>query len=433
MMPGRAPPWVVFAALSLLFFLVSAGTFSSLGVVLPPMVRELKWSWTQAGLGYTVLGVSCGLTSFAPAVLIRRLGVSLTIAAGSALLVVGFAALALDRSVATYLLAMTSIGVGVSLTTTVPGTHVLAALFTRRSTAFGAYFTIGALGGVAGPLLYVAIEGPAHHWRIYWWVFVLSAAMFGAVTALVTPGREAREVAAEAPEQLGPAELVTGLADWTVREALATPQFYVIVGAYTMYLLINTTAHGFAVEHLTERGLPPHAAAEMLSLEALIGALVSVVGGVIGEKIQAKVLLVLSLAALTCGMAALAAADGYPMMLVYALGVGIGYGLSFLASTMLLLKYFGQRANLELYSIMCLISTAAAVGPAFGGWARDTLGGFGGVFYLCAGATFVMLLLTVFLKPPVLKPEPARLRPKARAEDRSADPALVAATLRDPT
>jgi MFS family permease len=99
-------------------------------------------------------------------------------------------------------------------------------------------------------------------------------------------------------------------------------------------------------------------------------------------------------------MTALAEARGYGLMLVYALGVGIGYGLSFLASTMLLLTYFGKRPNLELYSLMCLISTSAAIGPAFGGWARDTLGSFSGMFLLCAAVTFAMLVATLFLAPP---------------------------------
>jgi MFS family permease len=192
------------------------------------------------------------------------------------------------------------------------------------------------------------------------------------------------------------------LRDWTVRRALATPQFYIIVGAYTMYLLINTTAHGFAVEHLTERGIAPKAAAAMLSLEALVGAVLSVVGGVIGEKVRPKLLLIVSLAALIAGMTALALARGYPLMLIYAVGVGIGYGLSFLAATLLLLTYFGKRPNLELYSLMCLISTSAAIGPAFGGWARDRLGSFSGMFLLCAAVTFAMLVATLFLTPPSL-------------------------------
>ena len=128
----------------------------------------------------------------------------------------------------------------------------------------------------------------------------------------------------------------------------------------------------------------------------------AVVGGVIGERVRPKTLLVVSLIALIGGMAALAVARGYWMMLAYAVGVGVGFGLTFLSSTMLLLDYFGKKANLELYSLMCLISTSAALGPAFGGWARDRLGSFADVFLLCAGATFFMLVATLFLTPPKL-------------------------------
>ncbi|HEY1448403.1 MAG TPA: hypothetical protein VGF33_07680, partial [Caulobacteraceae bacterium] len=86
------------------------------------------------------------------------------------------------------------------------------------------------------------------------------------------------------------------------------------------------------------------------------------------------------------------------------------YGLSFVSATMLLLTYFGRRAYLELYSIMCLLSTTAALGPAVGGWARDTLGSFAGVFYLCALAAVLMLIATVLMKAPSLASQ-ARLAP----------------------
>ena len=49
-------------------------------------------------------------------------------------------------------------------------------------------------------------------------------------------------------------------------------------------------------------------------------------------------------------------------MLVYAAGIGIGYGLTFFASTILLLDYFGRGPNLELFSAVNLISTIGAVG-----------------------------------------------------------------------
>jgi MFS family permease len=102
-------------------------------------------------------------------------------------------------------------------------------------------------------------------------------------------------------------------------------------------------------------------------------------------------------------MAGLAEADSWALMAVYVVGVGIGFGLSFIASTILLFNYFGQKPNLELYSIMCFISTSAALGPLFGGWARDTLGSFSGMFLLCSAMSLLVLIATIFLRPPGLR------------------------------
>jgi len=401
-MPGFVSPrWLTFSALSLLFFVVTAGAFSSLGVVLPAMVSEMHWSWTEAGVGYTVLGLACGLASFMPAVLIRLAGVRGTMFFGTLALITGFGGMAIAHSVGVYLTATLLIGVAFALVSTVPGTHVLTDLFEKRSFVVGAYFTIGSLGGVAGPLIYVAVNALSHGWRLYWVTFVVLAAVSGMAAILTTPGRRDESGhKTEVPETPGPAEVIAGLKDWTVRRALRTPQFYVIVGGYTTYLLVNTTAHGFGVQHLTERGVDPQSAAVMLSLEALVGSIVAVFGGMLGEKLSPKVLMIVSLLALTLGMAGLAEARGWGLMSVFVVGVGLGFGLCFVASTMLLFNYFGKGPNLELFSIMCMISTVAAAGPAFGGWARDTLGSFSQMFLLCAGVTALLLLATVFLRPP---------------------------------
>ena len=158
----------------------------------------------------------------------------------------------------------------------------------RRSTVLGAYFTIGALGGVAGPLLYVVIA-PLGGWRAFWWVFVAAAAALTAFAVAVTPTGSMTTRRCRAPLRWSTRATGRGPAEWTGAPALATPQFYVIVGAYTMYLLINTTAHGFAVEHLIERGISARSRGGACSASRrLIGAGVSVVGGVVGEKVQAQ-------------------------------------------------------------------------------------------------------------------------------------------------
>ena len=395
--------WASFVALSLVFFVVSAGSFNSLGVVLPDMVRELHWSWNQAGLGFTLLGVACGLASLVPAWLIRRVGVKGNMVVGALVLAGGFAALWATHALGLYLAGTVLVGLGFALVGTVAGTLVLTGQFKRRSTVVGAYFTIGALGGVAGPQLVSMVHVLTQGWRGYWLLFVILAAASGLFAVITSPGRgwEAPDEQAP-PVEVAPDQLIQGLSDWSVRRALFTTQFYVIVGGYTMYLLINTTAHGFAVQHLIDRGVSRYLAADMLSAEALVGAAIGVIGGVVGERVSAKTLMVVALVASTVGMAGLAEAHGLALMLVYAVGVGLGWGLSFVAPVMLLLTYFGRRPYLELYSIMCLLSTSAALGPAIGGWVRDVMGGFEPVFWACTAASALMLVATIFMQPPRL-------------------------------
>jgi MFS family permease len=415
--PAPTNRWLAFSSLSLIYFVVSAGAFSSLGVALPAMVRELNWSWSDAGLGYTLLGVACGLASPLPALLIRRIGVRGTMAIGMVTMIAGFATMAMTGPVWSFLLATLLIGLAFSLVSTVPGSHVLTDVFKRRSTALGAYFAIGTLGGFAGPLIYVGVERLTGHWRPYWWTYVAMATLAGLFAVATTPRRRDESAhKAEAPEQVGPAELARGLGDWTVRRALMTPQFYVIFGVYTTYLLINTTAHAFGVEHLIERGVAKADAALMLSLEALIGVVVSLLGGWLGERLPTKALMLTCMGAVAVGQFALAEARDWNLMGVFSVGVGIGYGLSFTPPTVMLLKYFGKRANLELFSIMCLLSTLAAAGPAFGGWAKDTFGSFQGLFLICGAITSAMFLATLFLRPPTLKAAPAEVTAPQAAE-----------------
>lgn len=382
--------YVVLGAFSLVFFLLNACTFNGLGVILPYMVEDLGWSWTTAGVGFTLLGIACGLSGLVPALLIRRFGVSKTMLAGGLVLFGGFACLALATSAPVYFLGTILLGVGFAIGGQVPAVNVISHSFEKHSTAIGAYFTAGGLGSVAGPLIAFGTQELTSNWRLFWGGAALAALVFSSVTSAVTAnrwntkGEEAQSEKAEAKE------------GWTVRAALRTPQYYTIVGAYTSLLLISTTVHGFTVQHLADSGLTMGAAATMMSVLALVSAGASAVAGVAGEKITPRSLSMLSLGSAIVGVLALVGSSNIAAVVVATLGLGIGLGFSYVSVAMLLLDVFGKRPNLELYSTMSLISTSAAIGPALGGYVRDQMGGFGAVFFACGligGAFFLMLAL----------------------------------------
>jgi MFS family permease len=402
-------PWLLLAVFSLVGFLINASTFYSLGVVLPHMVRDGSWSWTAAGFGFTVLGAAVGASSYFPALLIRRFGVRPTLLLGAGVMVAGFGCLSATYGLPLYFLGAALCGVGYQMMALIPGTHVIAATFQKRGLPFGIFFTASALGGVAGPWMVLAVMGHFHDdWRLLWRLWMLVTLVMGLVCAAALGGRRWFAQAADQTDR----ELVADIAKparkgvwrtaeaWTVRAAVSTPQFYILLAAYFGHLLVGVTVSSLSVAHLTERGVTTTLAGAMLSLEALVQTGVRAVGGVLGDYVDPRYLLIFALGALAIGSAALSVAHNVPMMLIYATGSGLGFGLTALAVAMLLLNYYGRGHNLEIFSLTCLVGTVSALGPTLGGLLRDSSGGFGSTFQLYAGVIGVVFVAAVFMRPP---------------------------------
>ena len=403
-------PWLLLGALSLLLFLITASTFSSLGVVLPAMIEEQQWSFASAFLGFTLLGAFCCGSSWLPAILIRRVGVRTTIIAGSAVMVAGFVCLSTARGLPIYLVGTALLGVGYQMMALIPGTHVLGMLFKKRALPFGVYFTIGSLGGVAGPWMALAgMEAAGGAWRPYRVARAIASAPVGALCAALVGGKawlEAaavetdRAVAEDAQAAPANARVYRTTTDWTVKEALATPQFYVIMAACFAHLLGGVTAVSLAPSHFSELGVVSAVAVSVLSLESLMQVAARLGGALIGDKVDPRWLLAGSQGVMAVGLLALGGASGWPMMMVFAPGVGVGFGMTVLAISILLLNCYGRRNNLELFSLVCMVGAVSALGPVIGGFMRDRLGSFTSTFQLFAAVIAVIFVAALFMRPP---------------------------------
>ena len=314
--------WIILGALSLLLFLITASTFSSLGVVLPAMIKELKWNFASAFLGFTLLGAFCGGSSWLPAMLIRRIGVRATILIGSAVMVAGFGCLTLAHGLPVYLAGTALLGVGYQMMALIPATHLLSMLFKKRALPFGIYFTTGSLGGV--------------------------------------------------------------------------------------------TAVSLAPSHFSELGVASTVAVAALSLESLMQVAARMSGGLLADRIDPRWLLAGAQGMMAVGLVALAGATTWPLMMVFALGVGVGFGMTVLAVSILLLNYYGRKNNLELFSMVCMVGAVSALGPVIGGFMRDRLGGFAPTFQVFAAVIGVIFVAALFMRPPrksieedVIAPAPA--------------------------
>ncbi len=397
--------WMKFALVSLIFFQITAATFTSLGVALPFMIEELSLSLSSAGLGFSVLSFMVGIAGRIPSWTLRKFGTRATFGIGGAIMAAGFVLLALTTDLNQYLAGAALAGLGYTLCAIVPGVAVINQwLPHRRSFAIGAYMTIGGLGGVAGPLIVTSVVTSTQSWRMHWWLMAASIAALATLAILSLRSRPDHHTddgtSAVSVEKHSSNVYMTQF-EWHFRDVLRTPQYYVIVAAMTMTLFGGVTTNTFAVIHMGNLGVVIAVAAGALSAHALINSSSRAFGGILATWIDPKWLLVSALVSEIIGMLALASADNMTMIVLFAFGEGYGFGMCLFATAILLVNYYGPKEAPKTMGTMHLITTLATLGPVLGGYVADNLGGFADVFRTYAVVLAICLIAVALMRPPV--------------------------------
>lgn len=398
--------WLKFTLVSLIFFQITAATFTSLGVALPFMIEEMSWSWSSAGLGFSVLSFMVGIASRIPSWTLRHIGTRATFGVGGFIMAAGFVLLATTTGLYQYFAGAGLAGLGYTLCSVVPGVDVINRwLPHRRSFAIGAYMTIGGLGGVAGPLIVTSVVATSGSWRMHWWLMAASISVLAiaAIALLRSPETHGNDGASAnlAAEKHSDNVYMTRF-EWRFDDVLRTPQFYIIVMATTLTFLSGVTTNSWAVTHMGNLGIAISVAAGALSAHALINSLSRAFGGALATWIDPKWLLVSALLAEVIGMLALASADNMTTIVLFAIGEGYGFGMCIFSTTMLLVNYYGPKEAPKTMGTMYLITTIAMLGPVLGGYVADNFGGFENVFRSYAVVLAMCLVAVALMKPPTM-------------------------------
>lgn len=387
--------WSVFTGVSLAFFFLNMATFTSLGVVLYTMMADLHWTATQAGLSFTAMGVACGVSSPFAAVSIKWIGPRLTIVAGCALLVAGFLLAAYTQDVPEFYAGMAALGIGFSLAGNVPGVYLIAAWFEEGSSRIiGFYLMLGALGSAFGPPLVQRIVAGSGGWRGHWQVMALtSAALAVACWAMVRDRatRQARGLAA-APESV-----------WTPRAAIFTWQFLLVSAGMAATMACVTTNNSVVIPHLVNLGATPVTAALVLSMIAITATVVKGGAGRLCEIMSPAHVLAAGLVLQGLGNVLLGRADSAFLRDASALTYGTGWALTYVAGTIVLLRYFGSDVGAKVLSVVWLLVTVAAAGPYAAGVIADSTGSYAPIFDVFAGMLFVVAVPSLMMREPAIR------------------------------
>jgi MFS family permease len=194
--------------------------------------------------------------------------------------------------------------------------------------------------------------------------------------------------------------------------AIGRPLFLIIAAAITFNLACVTTVHSIAVSHLKLLGLSPAVGALGLSFMAFVSLAFKGLAGPLCERFSSRHMLALSMALQAVGVVMFAVATNPALVLVSSLMFGAGWGITVVATMVLLVDCFGRVIGAQLLGAAHQISSIAAFGPLAAGMAADKIGSFAPVFFAFAVALGVLALIMQVLRDPgMLKPSQAFTRP----------------------
>lgn len=350
----------------LLFFLWVVYTlpigfaFYSPVVLAPYMIQDLGWSRGEIMVGVTAIMLLFGISSPLTAWMIARIGARRTVVIGAC--ITASAAFLLSRLAHVYPLFITLgilQGLGVSLSAMIPVQTVAIAWFhARRALALGLVLGGGAVGGFLAPqfINWVVLRAGGN-WRIGF-LLIAMASLAGGVVALLAVRNRPGDLG-QHPDGAPPKERTdpssgqrrsagTYRTDqmWTVREAVKTRAFWLLIcavtGTFYMWQVIVTQGP----LHLLDRGFAPATSAFLYSLA--IG--LSIVGRFtiagLGDRIEPRYLFAFgSLCTLTGGILFwLVSPDKAWVAYLYPLLAGFGFGSAYVCIPTITGNYWGPEA-----------------------------------------------------------------------------------------
>lgn len=276
----------------------------------------------------------------------------------------------------------------------------------RRATGISIVLAGSSLGGVLVPALAWGIT--AHGWRTTsLGIGILSIAV-APIFYLILSRKPPAEQLAPRPRR-GVARTDPNRPDFTAREALRTRAFWLISLSHTFANFSTAAVSAHVILHLTDIGLSLGQASTVVPVFALIGFAFQIVGGLVGDRFDKRLLAAVFLAIQTLGMVALAFAVNYVTAMLFAVLWGIGFGGRTPMLHAIRGDYFGTKA---FGTILGLSSLTMAVGmtatPVLVGLAFDIQGTYRWAFLFVSAACGIGSVLILFATRPVHPTQRAR-------------------------
>ena len=388
--------WIILGAAALITCM-GMGTLFSLGVFLRPIQDSMGWSRTGISTIALLNWIAMGVGSFMWGALSDRFGTRVVALAGGALLGLG---LVLSSQVTTLWQLHITFGAMVGLA--VGAFYApLTATATKWFTANRGLAVALVSAGIGFGVLIVSPLARALTTLFDWRMAMLI--MGDLAWSVVIP---AALLIRDQPTDVGGLALggpgASGR-DYTMREVLATPQFWAIALTHFACCAAHSGPIFHMVTHAIDQGVATMAAATVLSMSGLASVAGRIATGIIADRFGAKPTLIAGLALQAVVIALYLFARDSGSFYLLALVFGVAYGGVMPLYALVTREYFGEKVIGSAYGAVFLVSTLGmGLGSFAGGVIYDHLGSYAWLYVSSAAIGVMAGVLALTFRPPRL-------------------------------
>jgi MFS family permease len=369
--------WIIVGA-GIVITCIGIGAMMSLGIFLQPMSAATGWSRTSISTAALLDFLFMGAASFLWGALSDRFGTRAVVLSGGALLGLGLMAASQATTVGQFQILFGGI-VGVA------AGSFYAPLIATATRWFARHRSLAVALISSGMGIGSMTVSPLARWLItnYDWRVAMLALGSLAWLLIVPAGLLVRKPPAARPNPETEAAAITGR-DFTVAEALATPQFAALALTYFACCAAHSGPIFHMVSYAIDCGVPAMAAATVFGAAGLAGLGGRIIGGLVADHVGAKPTLVAGLALQALSVSLYLFTRDLGSFYALALMFGLSYGAVMPLYAILVREYFGARTMGSTFGAVNMASTLGmALGPWAGGWLFDV---FGSYFWLYIGS-----------------------------------------------
>jgi MFS family permease len=366
--------------------LITAGLLmQSYGAYVAVLQEQRGWSKTALSGAFSLTQVIGGLTGPFQGGLLDRVGPRSTMRVGFVAFGLGFIALSQVQTLWQFYGAFVLLALGFSFSAFFPLSVALVNWFERKRARVLSLMSLGfAVGGLIVPLVALSLEELG--WR---------ETAFASGVLVIVLGIPLAQVMRRRPEDHG--EVVDGVRepltaaevrpqalanrperDFTLREAMRTPAFWLISFGHGSALFVVGAVSVHVISHLKEDlGYSVGSAALVVTLMTLFQVIGMLIGGTIGDKVDKRFLSATCMFMHMVGMLLVAFATNVAMVIAFAVLHGLAWGARGPMMQAIRADYFGRTYFGAIMGVSTTIILFGQVGgPLLAGLLADQTGNY---------------------------------------------------------